>query len=168
MKIPKVMIPEKIEKWIRYSRYILLALTLSGFGLIFFITSPNQTFSGLLTFNIAYLSIGLWLLLGLFLIVSLFIDRPFCRYFCSEGARYGILSLGRLFSIKRNEKTCISCNQCNKKCPMQIKVSGKKHIRNGQCINCFECIAACPVEQTLSFGWVIKNKSNKPLEVIND
>ena len=36
-------------------------------------------------------------------------------------------------------------------CPMQIKVSTGKAVRDHQCISCHECLsgAACPVEDTV-------------------
>jgi polyferredoxin len=100
-----------------------------------------------------------------FVIISIFFERPFCNYFCSEGVKFGVFSLTRVFSIKRNEATCVGCKKCDKACPMNINVSIKDQIRHGQCINCFECISACPVENTLTYGRVklpkFKKKTNK-------
>lgn len=164
LKIPRFSIPRKLEKWLRFSRYILLGLSTFGFAVVLFLISPFGTFSGILMSNVTYITTGAWILLGVFLVLSLFSDRPFCRYFCTEGARYGGVSLLRIFTIRRNEETCISCKKCDRKCPVQIPVSEKRHIRNGQCINCFECIAACPVENTLTYGWAFK-KNKKANEV---
>ncbi|MDC7223179.1 MAG: 4Fe-4S dicluster domain-containing protein, partial [Spirochaetales bacterium] len=101
------------------------------------------------------------ILLAVFLLLSLFTDRPYCRYFCTEGARYGALSMGRLFSIRRNTESCINCKLCDRACPMGITVSQVKHVRNGQCVNCFECIAACPKKNTLSYGWVFQKSAKE-------
>lgn len=158
LKIPQLKIPPTIERWLRLSRYILLGLSSLGFAAVLFLLSPYGTFYAVLMNNLTYLTRGIIILFGLFLLLSLFITRPFCRYFCPEGARYGAVSLGRLFSIRRNGDKCISCGKCNRSCPVQIQVSNKNHVRNSQCINCFECIAACPVDGALSYQWVIEKK----------
>ncbi len=89
-----------------------------------------------------------------FLIIAIFFERPFCNYFCTEAVKYGVFSLTRIFSIKRNQDTCVGCKKCEKACPMNIDVSVRDQIRHGQCINCFQCISACPVEGTLTYGRV--------------
>lgn len=161
LKLPLLRIPAKVEKWLRFCRYILFGLTFTGLGLILFITSPYGTFMGSMMLNVSRITVGAWILFGAVLLSSLVIDRPFCRYGCTEGARYGILSLGRVFSIVRDSDKCISCGACDRKCPMQIKISDKKHVRNFQCINCFECINACPVEKALTYGIVFKKQGVK-------
>ncbi len=160
-RLPLIKIPGKVEKWLRLSRYILLALAFTGLAFTLFITSPYGSFTGVMLGNISRITTAAWILLGAVILSSLVIERPFCRYMCTEGARYGIISLARLFSIRRNEKTCISCGACDRKCPTQVKISEKKHIRNFQCINCFECISACPVKNTLTYGPVFQKKGAK-------
>ena len=93
-------------------------------------------------------------IMGTFLVVALFFERPFCNYFCPEGIKFGLASLTRFFSIKRNSDTCIHCKCCDKACPMNIEVSKGNHVRNAQCINCFKCMAACPKQDTLTYGRV--------------
>lgn len=167
-KIPQLRVPDIFEKWLRFTRYLLLGVSMGGFAIALFLLSPYGTFSGLLMANIVYISSAAWILFGIFLVLSLFIDRPFCRYFCAEGARYGIVSLARVFTIRRDEDSCVSCKKCDKICPVQISVSNKRKVRNSQCINCFECIAACPVENTLTYGWAFSNNKNKKVEDVKN
>ena len=91
-------------------------------------------------------------IMGGFLVIYLFFESPFSNYDCSEGIKFGVASLTRLFTIKRNAATCVNCQRCNQACPMNIQVSAGKSVRNAQCINCFSCIAACPSNGTLSYG----------------
>jgi ferredoxin len=53
-----------------------------------------------------------------FLLVGVFIARPYCRYFCPYGAMLGLLSR---FSFKRVRITpgeCIQCRLCEDSCPV--------------------------------------------------
>lgn len=156
--IPRLRIPAKAVKWVNLTRYILFALSFLGIGVILLAQSPYGSFMGVVDWNLSFITKTAWILLASFLALSLTIDRPFCRYFCPEGARYGIFSLARVFTITRDEKKCISCKKCDAKCPSQIEVSRYLSVRNAQCINCMECIAACPVKGTLQFGWAFKKK----------
>jgi polyferredoxin len=161
LRIPKVSIPAKAARWLSVSRYLLLALSFTGIGAVLLVQSPYGSFMGVVDQNMSFITHTAWILLGAFLVLSIIIDRPFCRYFCPEGARYGIISLARIFTITRDEKKCISCKKCDKKCPSRIEVSRFPDVRNAQCINCMECIAACPVKGTLKFGWAFKKVSEK-------
>lgn len=65
--------------------------------------------------------ISVLLTLGL----SLFIERPFCRYACPLGAINGLFNSISIFGIKRKKDTCINCSLCDKACPVGIVVSEK-------------------------------------------
>ena len=153
LKLPRLRIPDRIEKYLRFLRYVLAALSFTGLGFILFLQTPYASLWGVVDWNLSFITQGAWILFGIFLFLSLFVDRPFCRYFCSEGARYGVASMARVFTIKRDEKKCVSCGKCDNACPSQISVSTKRTVRDAQCINCFQCIAACPVKGTLKYGW---------------
>ena len=92
LRLPRLRVPDNIERWLRLLRYLILGLSITGLGFIFFITEPYSTFTGVLTGNMKYITIPAWGLLGVFFLLSLFTERPFCRYFCAEGAKYGALS----------------------------------------------------------------------------
>jgi ferredoxin-type protein NapH len=150
----KLKIPYRIQKYLQLIRYMLAAIFALALG----------REAGALPFNSYRFSLGILngheveiLAAGfiiLFLVISIFFERPFCNYVCSEGVRYGIASFTRLFSIKREKKKCIQCKKCDSACPMNIHVSAVNHVRNAQCINCFSCISSCPVKSTLHYGFV--------------
>jgi polyferredoxin len=99
-------------------------------------------------------SIGGFIVLGITVLLSLFVERPFCKYAFPYGAFLGVFNLFRIFGIKRNAPTCISCKACAKACPMNIAVDAASTVRDHQCISCLKCTseAACPVPATVELA----------------
>jgi len=161
--LPRIRVNKNVERVIKFSRYILFIFILFGFSFAILLDSPYRVFAGVLSWNFKFISISSWVIFGILMIIGLFIERPFCRYLCFEGARYGAVSTLRIFSINREVKTCINCKKCDKKCPMQVNISTVKHVRDPSCINCLECINSCPVEGCLTYNFVL-NKINKEIK----
>ncbi|MBI9104441.1 MAG: 4Fe-4S binding protein [Spirochaetales bacterium] len=156
----KLKMPRVVQKYLQYVRYILFALVTVGIGeAAFYYINGYMTFMG--QFMAGFILDASFVIMISFALIALFFERPFCNYLCTEAAKYGIVSMVRIFSIKRNEDTCISCRKCDRVCPMNIVISDKKHVRNGQCINCLECVSACPVENTLTYGFTGLKLRNK-------
>lgn len=153
-------IPAKIDKPLRYLRYVVLIftvyLTTNSLKLVFLEVDP---YYALFHFWTDEVTVGGLIVLGLTLIGSLFVERPWCKYACPFGALLGLTNLFKVFGIKRNTTTCTSCGLCDKACPMNIEVSSKTAIRNHQCISCNECTSevACPIEETV----ILSTKSFK-------
>ncbi|MGF7058423.1 4Fe-4S binding protein [Brassicibacter mesophilus] len=152
-------IPYKFDKYLRYLRYGVMAWVIyvtAHSGKLFF--SNIDPYNALFNFWSSEVAIGGVIVLVVTLTASLFVERPWCKYTCPFGAILGITNLFRVFKIRRNSSTCVSCNACNKACPMNINVSKKNVISNHQCISCMKCTseAACPVSDTveLSVGGV--------------
>ena len=151
----KFKVSPSLQRYLQFSRYILAAIIFAHIMDSFVdLSSINayKTFMRAMSGNVAQTTATF--IMGTFLVVALFFERPFCNYFCPEGIKFGLASLTRFFSIKRNSDTCIHCKCCDKACPMNIEVSKGNHVRNAQCINCFKCIAACPKQDTLTYGRV--------------
>lgn len=147
-------IPNPLHRYLSLSRYILLALFISMAWNIF--TSPTNS-------RVAFLSLFLgraaaWpalIIMGIMLILSLFIDRPYCKYVCGRGAQYGLWGLLRPFTVKRDAEKCIGCGKCDKLCPMGIEVSTAGNLRTASCVNCFRCMSDCPTAGALKFGFAV-------------
>lgn len=140
LKIKRYKCPEKIQKYLVYLRYFLYTLVVVK--LISMSWNPRGRFGDLLRgVELSYL---LYAILIIFLLISIFIDRPWCNYFCEKGAFFGFLSNLRIFGIKRDNKTCIHCHKCDRACPMNIKVESTDFVNHPNCIGCFECISTCP------------------------
>lgn len=146
-------VPARLDAVLRYLRYVVLAavlyLTVASGTLIFADVDPYFALFNLWTGEVAT---GAIVVLGVVLVLSLFVERPFCKYACPYGAVLGLFNLVRVFAIRRNAETCINCSLCDRACPMNINVSGKTTIRHHQCISCLECTSevACPVKETVT------------------
>jgi polyferredoxin len=151
LNIPRIKIKQKYNRFLVLTRYILLILTTIGIIIIHEL-DVRVSFLDVLMGN--SLSIISYIFIIGFIIIALFIDRPFCNYLCIEGARYGLFSTFRIFRIKRDEKTCINCKICDNNCPMNITISNKKYINNIQCINCFICVSKCPKKNALKYSLI--------------
>lgn len=140
LHIPRFQIPRKFQNYLQSLRYFFYALSITG--TTFFFLNARFEFN-----HKTYLAGFEWTVYGtiiFFLIATIFIDRPFCNYFCPKGASYGILSVMRLLSISRNDDECIHCKLCDKACPMNVAVEQTDFIRHPNCINCMQCICTCP------------------------
>lgn len=147
-------IPAKTDRYLRYLRYLIAAwvifMTARSATLVFANVDP---YFALFNFWSSEVAIGGLIVLGATILLSLFVERPWCKYACPYGAIQGIFNLFRVAKLTRNEKTCINCKKCDQVCPMNIKVSEVKVVKNHQCISCLKCTSedACPVANTVGF-----------------
>jgi polyferredoxin len=80
-------------------------------------------------------------LLALFIITSIFIYRPFCRFVCPLGAIYSFFNKYALFGVRVDTAKCISCKKCINFCKLDVH-----EVNDRECIRCGECISVCPTE----------------------
>jgi polyferredoxin len=145
-------VPAKLDKALRYARYIVLAWTIyltAATGLLVF--AEYDPYFALFNFWNAEVSVTGLAVLFLTLGLSLFVERPWCKYACPYGAVLGLTNLFRVFQIRRSESTCKADGACAITCPMNIPVDSVKVVRDHQCIACLECTseAVCPVARTV-------------------
>ncbi len=147
-------VPAKLDVVLRYLRYgvlfwVLYVTAMSG-TLIFEAYDPYYALFNFWSTEVAWTAIAILVLaLGL----SLFVERPWCKYACPYGAVLGLTNLFRVFSIKRSQTTCKADGACSILCPMNIPVDTQTVVRDHQCISCLECTseAVCPVARTVLF-----------------
>ena len=161
----KLKMPPALQRYLQFSRYALMLILLALGAQAAAVAAPINAYRSFMSLaGGKTLEMTAFTIMASFLVIGLFFERPFCNYVCSEGIRFGIASLTRLFTIKRNAAACVNCQRCSQACPMNIQVSAGKSVRNAQCINCFRCVAACPVQGTLSYGLVnFPRKKDSPL-----
>ncbi len=165
--IKKQPMPRMLARVLAFSRYVLLAnVILLGTAFIFTLLSldpRNNLTSALQTIPLAAFG---WSVIAFFAVISVFFDRPFCNYLCVEGARLGLLSVLRPFTIRKNTDKCCGCKKCDAVCPMNIKISCTDQVRSLQCINCMECVLACPVQGALTLGFIPLKKTRQRIGAV--
>ena len=73
-----------------------------------------------------------------FILWSIFMFRPFCRFFCPLGAIYSFFNKSAIFGIKVDASKCTHCNACVNSCKMDTL-----EINDRECIRCGECKSSC-------------------------
>ena len=81
-------------------------------------------------------------ILGVLLVLSVFVYRPFCRYLCPLGAVYRLFNPIAFYRYRVDESKCVDCGLCRKTCPMDLPVH--KTPNSFECIRCGDCRRACP------------------------
>lgn len=148
-------VPRKLDRVLRYLRYAVLAMVLYQTAvaakLVFQTVDPYYALFNFFTGEVA---VTAYIVLGVIVVLSLFIERPWCKYLCPYGALLGLFNKVRIFKIRRNKNTCIGCKKCDMVCPMNIEVSGKEVVRDHQCISCHKCTSevSCPVKDTVTIS----------------
>ncbi len=132
---------QKILRWIRNTLFVVLIIQLA-------ITKMNL-FEEIDPFKVAfnftsYYAAG-WILLGILLVTSLFMYRPFCRGACPVGLVLGWISkLPGTFRLQMND-TCSQCKRCTATCQSQA-IDELCRINNSDCILCGDCMETCKVK----------------------
>ncbi len=137
-------LPEKLDYVLNKLKYVVLIVILAGtYSVAELIFRKYDPFYALLHLVNPALNAS-FLILGLTLIGSIFINRLWCRYLCPIGALVRILSFFSLVKPVRDEDACINCNLCNKACPENIRPAEQVVLRKDGCTHCLDCIGVCP------------------------
>ncbi|MGE4453510.1 MAG: 4Fe-4S binding protein [Sphaerochaeta sp.] len=145
-------VPKKLDRYLRFLRYgvllWVLVMTALSATLIF---QPYDPYYALFSIIHRDLSLAGLVILLVIVLLSLFVERPFCKYACPYGAFLGLFNKIRIFKIRRDKNLCIGCNACNRACPMNIDVASSQVVTSHQCISCMACTSehACPVGETV-------------------
>lgn len=147
----------KIDKYLRYFKYVVLLLFVLILPFCFKLTPafckficPSGTIAGI-WLSIADKQVAGQLgklfslklvILGLMLVSSLIIYRPFCKYICPLGAIYGFFNKVAVYRMHLDTGRCVGCGACAKVCKMNVDPSVKPN--SSECIRCGDCVNACP------------------------
>ncbi|MBN2181605.1 MAG: 4Fe-4S binding protein [Sedimentisphaerales bacterium] len=150
----QVKIPFIISNSVRI--IFFLALTIAAFLWAFDIVEPVDPFK---IFKPQAISIVGGIFLGLILVASLFVYRPWCHFFCPFGLVGWLAEKISIFKIKVDYDKCISCQACSKACPSTVMDAILKRDKVvPDCFSCGNCIETCPAA-AISFS---SGKRQKP------
>ena len=88
--------------------------------------------------------------LGIVVLASVVICRPFCKYLCPLGAFYAPFNHVAAVKLRTDADKCVACGKCANACPMNVDPS--KTPNHTECIRCGECVHACPTK-ALRYAW---------------
>ncbi|MBX7214632.1 MAG: 4Fe-4S binding protein [Thermoflexales bacterium] len=154
LKIKEVVVPAKLDRILRYGRFVTLAVilfqTITTIKLWFADFDPYRTLFSL-DWLYEFNWIASWpaylLTLGT-LAATLFVERGFCRYACPLGGVISVLGRFSLFRIRRVATACKGCAVCDVPCPVKLNVA-EADVISSNCIGCMACVDSCPVHATL-------------------
>jgi polyferredoxin len=152
-------VPKNWHTALKYLRYVSLALVLvmtyNAMTLVFADVDPYYAMYHFFTGKATIASL---VILGLTLVGSLFVERPWCKYLCPYGALLGLVGKISLFKIRKEDSACAGCGQCNSQCPMGIDLSEKTVVRDANCIRCLDCAADGCFKGAIDYSPVRKQK----------
>ncbi len=140
----KILQGEKAQKIMRTIRIVFLVALIVQL----FITKTNL-FKHYDPFKVAFNLIGTntlsWILLGVLLICSVFIYRPFCKTVCPIGLVLGWVNKIPGASVIGNNESCVGCKSGDNICKIRAITRDEKmsKLDNHECISCGECISSC-------------------------
>ncbi|HTZ47142.1 MAG TPA: 4Fe-4S binding protein [Verrucomicrobiae bacterium] len=163
-------LPRWLDLPLRGLKYFLLGFfvwaisSMSAAGIRDFMQSPYGLIADVKMLNF-FRHIGETglIVLGIFVLASIFIQNFWCRFLCPYGALLGLTSWLSPTRIRRNTETCIDCAKCTKACPAALPVDKLVQIRSVECTGCLECVAVCPAQNALSLSLpsLIAPKTNR-------
>ncbi|GAB2592193.1 NosR/NirI family protein [Ramlibacter solisilvae] len=126
-------------KWVKYGIFGLLV------AVSFYSIETAEKMAEVEPFKSTFLVGGFWSRAWPFVLywvalfgVSLFIERPFCKYLCPLGAGLAIPTTFRAVPLKRKAECGNPCHACAKGCSaLSIDKSGR--IDQRECLLCLEC-----------------------------
>ena len=135
-------------KWVKYGVFFaLLAVSMFSMGWAEMLAEvePFKT-----TFLVGWFQRS-WpytLFVAAILGLSVFVERPFCKYLCPLGAALAMPSTFRWFGLKRKQE-CSTCKACAAGCGAQA-IDAEGRIDHRECLHCLDCMVlytdshACP------------------------
>ena len=139
-------------------RYLHFAISLAVVLVLVFAVGFKDGASGRIA--VWWFVIGnlLYYAIGITLAYTLKDNRAFCKYVCPVSVLLKLTSRFSLIKIGLGAGQCNDCDACEKRCPMDVRISdyvlNNQRVLSTECSLCQTCITVCPQEALkLSFGF---------------
>lgn len=134
-------VPQRLHdrlKWLKYAIFFgLLTVSMFSMGLAE-VLSEVEPFKTTFLVGITNRAWPYGLFVAVLLGLSLFIERPYCKYICPLGAALAMPSTFRWYGLRRKQD-CNSCKACAVGCGAQaIDAAGR--IDHRECLHCLDCM----------------------------
>jgi len=135
-----------------FCKYICPAGTLEAGIPMMFLQPSLRELIGILYYNKL-------IILVVFLILMVFIRRPFCRIACPLGAIYSLFNKVSIFRMVHDPDACVLCKQCYRDCPMGVRFyEGANQV---DCIRCLKCY-----QESCQYGAISYEVAGIPLRPV--
>jgi NosR/NirI family nitrous oxide reductase transcriptional regulator len=125
-------------KWLKYAVFFgLLTMSMFSMGLAEKL-SEVEPFKTTFLVGISHRPWPYGLFVAVLLGLSIFIERPYCKYICPLGASLAMPSTFRWFGLKRKHD-CNSCKACAVGCGAQA-IDADGRIDHRECLHCLDCM----------------------------
>ena len=144
----QIKLPFALINTVRFASFCVFAIVAFSWSLD--IIEPIDPFK---IYNPTHVGLIAGIFIGIVLLTSLFIYRPWCHLFCPFGLLGWLVEKASLIRISVNYETCIACQKCAKACPSTVMGAilrrDKKTIPD--CFACYTCREVCPTD-SISFS----------------
>ena len=142
-----IEVPPKLDRILRSFRWVYLVAAI-GFAVLpainrDFIICRFDPFVGFFRFTGPF---HMLLLGGVFLVVGVFVGRPYCRYLCPYGALLSVFSRYAWKSVSITPNRELDCGLCQKACPYGA-IEEMRAVRTS-CLACARCFDSCPIQRS--------------------
>ncbi len=140
----KILQSAKAQKVMRIIRMVLLLALI-----VQLLVTRTNLFKTIDPFKVAFnlhsANLTGWILLGIVLLASVFIYRPFCKTVCPIGLILGWISKIPGASVLAPQNSCTGCTVCESSCKIKAITHDEKISRldNQECIACGDCVGNC-------------------------
>ncbi|MFP4592314.1 NosR/NirI family protein [uncultured Ralstonia sp.] len=125
-------------KWLKYAIFFgLLTVSMFSMGLAEKLAEV-EPFKTTFLVSISHRAWPYGLFVCTLLGVSLFVERPYCKYICPLGAALAMPSTFRWFGLRRKQD-CNSCKACAVGCGSQA-IDADGRIDHRECLHCLDCM----------------------------
>jgi ferredoxin len=141
-----VEVPRRLDRFLGGFKWIYLVLAV-GFAVLpaasrDFVVCRFDPFVGFFRFTGTF---HMLVLGGVFIVVGIFVGRPYCRYLCPYGALLSVFSRYAWRSVSITPDRELDCGLCRKACPYGA-IEQMRAVPTS-CLACARCYESCPVHR---------------------